>query len=188
MGSPTGREPQGDGVAVVLRGRESRPHGEGRQAVVDSAIRGTRDADSQIAQESATSLEVSRRWYDTGEPDAPKGARPVRRGGDGKVPATATRQPPTLPYCSPILRQFSRDLGHVPLIDHNPRRGEKIEFAPHEAQRYKTRTQVERANARLKDEFGADSLRVRGHAKVTLHLMLGVLVLAADQLLRLLKT
>ena len=91
-------------------------------------------------------------------------------------------------YCSPVIRQFSSDLGHVPLIDHNPRKGEKIEFAPHEAERYKTRTQVERANARLKDEFGADSVRVRGHAKVSLHLMLGVLVLAADQLLRLFKT
>jgi hypothetical protein len=91
-------------------------------------------------------------------------------------------------YCSTAIRQFSRDLGHVPLIDHNPRKGEKIEFAPHEAQRYKTRTQVERANSRLKGEFGADSVRVRGHAKVTLHLMLGVLVLAADQLLQLIKT
>ena len=28
---PTRREAQGDGAAVVLRGRESRPHGEGRQ-------------------------------------------------------------------------------------------------------------------------------------------------------------
>lgn len=88
-------------------------------------------------------------------------------------------------YCDATIRQFSRDLGHVPLIDHNPRGGQKIEFAPHEAQRYKTRTQVERANSRLKGEFGADNVRVRGHAKVTLHLMLGVLVLAADQLLRL---
>jgi hypothetical protein len=88
-------------------------------------------------------------------------------------------------YCDAVIRQFSRDLGHVPLIDHNPRKGEKIEFAPHEAHRYKARTQVERANARLKGEFGAENVRVRGHAKVTLHLMLGVLVLAADQLLRL---
>src|SRR5262245_33870957 len=32
-GSPTGREPYGDGAAVVVRGRESRPHGEGRQEV-----------------------------------------------------------------------------------------------------------------------------------------------------------
>lgn len=88
-------------------------------------------------------------------------------------------------YCSPLIRAHSRKLGHVPLIDHNRRRGEKLEFAPHEAERYKTRTQVERANARLKDEFGAAGVRVRGHAKVTAHLMLGVLVLAADQLLRL---
>jgi hypothetical protein len=28
-------------------------------------------------------------------------------------------------YCSGILREYSRNLGHVPLIDHNPRRGEK---------------------------------------------------------------
>jgi hypothetical protein len=31
-------------------------------------------------------------------------------------------------YCSSVLREHSRSLGHVPLIDHNPRRGEKIEF------------------------------------------------------------
>lgn len=88
-------------------------------------------------------------------------------------------------YSSAIIRQHSIDLGHVPLIEHNPGRGQKIEFAPHEAERYKTRTQVERANSRLKDEFGASCVRVRGHLKVSAHLMLGVLVLAADQLLRL---
>ena len=33
-------------------------------------------------------------------------------------------------YCSSVLRDHSRSLGHVPLIDHNPRKGEKIEFAP----------------------------------------------------------
>jgi len=32
MGSPTGREPYGDGALVVVRGRESRPHGEGAQS------------------------------------------------------------------------------------------------------------------------------------------------------------
>src|SRR4051794_8574238 len=30
-GLPNGREPQGNGVLVVVRGRESRPHGEGGQ-------------------------------------------------------------------------------------------------------------------------------------------------------------
>jgi len=36
-------------------------------------------------------------------------------------------------YCRSELREHSRSLGHVPLIDHNPRRGEKIEFSPAEA-------------------------------------------------------
>ena len=87
-------------------------------------------------------------------------------------------------YCSPILREHSRQLGHVPLIDHNPRRGEKIEFAPHEAQRYKERSTVERVNGRLKDSFGIHRINVRGHNKVSSHLMFAVLALTADQLLR----
>jgi hypothetical protein len=39
--------------------------------------------------------------------------------------------------CSPIIRQFSSDLGHIPLINHNPRRGETVDLAPNDAQRYK---------------------------------------------------
>ena len=50
------------------------------------------------------------------------------------------------------------------------------------------RTVVERAYSRLKDEFGACSVRVRGHAKVHLHLMLGVITLFADQWLKLAAT
>jgi hypothetical protein len=56
-------------------------------------------------------------------------------------------------YCSADLREHSQSLGHVPLIDHNPRRGEKIEFSPAEAIRYNERTAAERSNARLKDEL-----------------------------------
>jgi DDE family transposase len=52
--------------------------------------------------------------------------------------------------------------------------------------RYRERTTAERANARLKDEFGGRFARVRGHAKVMCHLMFGVLALAVDQLMRLL--
>ena len=33
-------------------------------------------------------------------------------------------------YCSAELREHSRNPGHVPLINHNPRRGTKIEFSP----------------------------------------------------------
>ena len=88
-------------------------------------------------------------------------------------------------YCSEELREQSRRIGHVPLIDHNPRGGEKKHFEPHEAQRYQERTQAERANGRLKDEFGGRFVRVQGAVKVMSHLMFGVLVLAADQLIRL---
>ena len=89
-------------------------------------------------------------------------------------------------YCSDLLREHSRSLGLVPLIDHNPRRGEKIEFSPCEAQRYKERSQAERTNARLKDDYGGRRIRVKGHEKVMSHLMFGILALTADQLLRLL--
>jgi len=88
-------------------------------------------------------------------------------------------------YCSTDLRDPCRSLGHVPLIDHNPRRGEKIEFAPAEAIRYNERTVAERSNGRLKDEFGGHTIRVKGSVKVMGHLMFGVLALAADQLIRL---
>jgi hypothetical protein len=89
-------------------------------------------------------------------------------------------------YCNTLIREEIQAAGRVPLIDHNPRSGEKREFAPHEAQRYKTRSGAERCNARLKDEFGARHVQVRGHAKVMCHLMLGVVALCADQFTRLL--
>jgi len=88
-------------------------------------------------------------------------------------------------YCSFELHEHCRSLNHVPLIDHNPRGGEKIEFEPADAIRYNERTVAERTNARLKDEFGANHLRVQGPAKVMGHLMFGVLALSADQLMRL---
>ena len=88
-------------------------------------------------------------------------------------------------YCSAELRDHCKSLGHVPLIDHNPRGGEKIEFAPAEAIRYNERTAAERSNARLKDEFGGNTLMVKGDTKVMGHLMFGVLALSADQLMRL---
>ena len=51
--------------------------------------------------------------------------------------------------------------------------------------RYRERSTVERVNGRLKDEFGARQVRVRGHSKVLCHLMFRVLALTVDQLLRL---
>ncbi len=90
-------------------------------------------------------------------------------------------------YCSEELREHSKNLGHIPLIDHNPRRGEKKPFEPHEAQRYKTRSGAERTNARIKDEFGGRHITVRGHAKIFCHLMFGLIALSIDQLMRLMQ-
>jgi hypothetical protein len=89
-------------------------------------------------------------------------------------------------YDAQIIKDHSRALGHVPLIDcHIRRGGEKQLFAPHEAQRYKERSTVERVYARLKEEFGGRMVRVRGPAKVMTSLMFGIIALTADQLLRL---
>jgi len=90
-------------------------------------------------------------------------------------------------YDAKRIDEVSRHLGHVPIIDRNSRGKEIIPMSPHEAERYKIRTTAERANARLKEEFGADNVMVKGHCKVNLHLMLGVVVLFADQLIRLLQ-
>jgi transposase len=102
-------------------------------------------------------------------------------------------------YDAPIIRERSKSLGHVPIIDINPRRNTKLKaelkaearrlellhFELPEDRRYKERTNVERVYARLKDEFGGRMIRVRGWAKVMTHLMFGILALTADQLMRL---
>jgi hypothetical protein len=88
-------------------------------------------------------------------------------------------------YCSIELHEHSRSLIHVPLIDHNPRDGEKEEFEPADAIRYNERTVAERMNARLKDEFGGINIWFKGCTKVMGHLMFGILALSVDQLIRL---
>jgi hypothetical protein len=90
-------------------------------------------------------------------------------------------------YDAPQIRQVSEGLGHVAMIDPNPRRNgvpqEKL-FDPAMKERYKERATAERGNSRLKDEFGLRHLRVRGHAKAHLHIMFGIMALFADQLLK----
>jgi hypothetical protein len=101
-------------------------------------------------------------------------------------------------YDAPLIEAASRKLERIPIIDINPRRNtekqeeqkqrqllKKLALPLAEDVRFNQRTTVERANARLKDEFGAKNLRVRGPGKAMCHLMFGVCVLAADTLLRL---
>lgn len=107
------------------------------------------------------------------------------------------------PACdAEIIVAESLAAGRVPIIDFNTRRDTalKVELAAERARRrlvnipdpddehYKARTTAERANGRLKDEFGGRHLRVRGPVKAFCQLMFGVAVLAADSLLRLFST
>jgi len=99
-------------------------------------------------------------------------------------------------YDAPEIYAASRALGHVPIIDPKPRRGTKAECAAEarakrranyqlaEERRYDERTSSERVNGSLKDTYGANDVRVRGHDKVFCHLMFGVLALTIEQLMR----
>ena len=101
-------------------------------------------------------------------------------------------------YDAAAIHHQSRALGHAPIVDRNFRadREAKAEWG-REVERlklihmpdfddaiYDFRTMAERVNARLKDEFGARFLRVRGALKVKCHLMFGILALAVDQIIR----
>jgi hypothetical protein len=89
-------------------------------------------------------------------------------------------------YDARQIWEQSQQLGHVAIIDRNPRHGgEVLPMSTHAAKRYNERSSVERFNGRLKEEFGGRTVMVRGPAKVMMHLMFGVVALFADQLIRL---
>ena len=104
-------------------------------------------------------------------------------------------------YDAAQIHNHSRKNGHVSIIDTNPRKNKNLKeslakerkasnsagFIHPTDQRYEVRTVVERVNGRLKDDFGARHLRVRGHKKVYAHLMFGVIALCVDQIVRLLN-
>lgn len=102
-------------------------------------------------------------------------------------------------YDAPEIWAASRALGHVPIIARHPRsiaggkdelvaearRRRLVGYRLAEDVRYHERGAVERVNGRLKDDFGARTVRVRGPDKVLCHLMFGVLALTVEQLMRL---
>ena len=100
-------------------------------------------------------------------------------------------------YDAPEIRAKSVALGHVPIIDHHTRRGEKTAIETEaramrkagyrlaEDVRYAQRSSAERVNGNLKDNCGGSFVRVRGAPKVLCHLMFGILVIAVEQIMRL---
>jgi len=103
-------------------------------------------------------------------------------------------------YDSELIRSKSISMNHIPLIDKNLRRDVKLRIEMSDERRgqrllgieyavdarYKERTVSERTNSRMRGEFGADNVYVRGNCKVSCHLAFGLLALAADQIVRLL--
>ena len=101
-------------------------------------------------------------------------------------------------YDAPQIYEHSKNLGHIAIIDENPRRNKErkeaiilenkaakaANYQLPKKQRYQERSNVERVNGRLKDEFGGCMVRVRGPKKVMSHLMFGILALTADQFLK----
>jgi hypothetical protein len=102
-------------------------------------------------------------------------------------------------YDAAEIKAHSRKLGHVPIVDVNPRRDValKQELAMEEKRRalvghrlaedirYNERGGAERVNANLQGNHGGRTVQVRGTAKIMCHLMFGVLVIAATQIIRL---
>ena len=104
-------------------------------------------------------------------------------------------------YDAAQIHDHSKKNGRVSIIDTNPRRNKDLKeslarerkasdragFIHPTDQRYEERTVVERVNGRLKDDFGARHLRVRGHKKVYAHLMFGIVALCVDRIIQLLN-
>ncbi len=106
-------------------------------------------------------------------------------------------------YDADIIREFSFNLGHKPIIDINPKNSKelkaKIELIKHEKksfnflnlqqnldeEHYNQRSMVERVNKYLKDDFGCDKIYYQGATKVASVLAFGILSICIHQSLQL---
>ena len=109
-------------------------------------------------------------------------------------------------YDADIIREFSTQLGHRPIIDINPKNSkvirDKIELKKDEKMKfkhlglmpsiemkedihYKQRSMVERVNKYLKDDFGCNTIFYQGATKVAAVLAFGILSVCIQQSLKL---
>ena len=72
----------------------------------------------------------------------------------------------------------------VVICPKKPKGGDLIPLDPPKAERCKNRTVVERANARIKDDLAGSGFRFRTFTKVSTHLGISILALAAEQIAR----
>ena len=102
MGLPTGREPHGNGVPVVVRGWESQPHGEGEQRMDTQSLEGARDAQSRQATQRGTGKPAREPFLESWM--TRKRSCPVRRGGIGKVAEQSGNSLVSYSTSRPVLR------------------------------------------------------------------------------------
>lgn len=106
-------------------------------------------------------------------------------------------------YDADIIREFSIQCGHRPIIDINPKNSKelkaKIELIEHERktfkylnhhlncdkEHYNQRSMVERVNAYLKDDYGCDKIYYQGATKVASVLAFGILSICIHQSIKL---
>jgi len=106
-------------------------------------------------------------------------------------------------YDSNIIRNFSKKLGHRPIIDINPKNSKelkaKIELQKEEkgkfemlhlpqnsdTHHYNQRSMVERVNKYLKEDFGCNTIYYQGATKVASVLAFGILSICIHQSLKL---
>jgi hypothetical protein len=83
-------------------------------------------------------------------------------------------------YDAKWIHAYIKMCHRVPVIDPNKRKNKnRPPLCPAKQERYKIRTVVERTYSHLKDRLIPKSIFVKGHAKVSFMLMLGVTALAA---------
>lgn len=103
-------------------------------------------------------------------------------------------------YDHPEIKEHSKSLGHVPIIDKCPcnkkqkaeieaekERKKALKFSTAEDRRYKERFPKERFNAMYKDFHGGRSIYYKGYEKVSCHILFGVLTLTATSILNLIQ-
>lgn len=101
-------------------------------------------------------------------------------------------------YDHPEIKEHSRSLGHIPIIDacphnkaqktqkeHEMSTRKKLNLTTAEDQRYKNRFPRESFHAVYKDYYGGRTQFYRGIDKVSCHVLFGILALTASQILNL---
>jgi hypothetical protein len=91
----------------------------------------------------------------------------------------------TNPYDGSVIDTVPRGAARKADHEAETRARRTINLSTAEAVRFRARSACERVFGRLKDQAGGSTVRVRGPTKVMCHLMFGILVLAVDQITRL---